>query len=78
MLHEASDAGVRPLSSGASFLYAFLTRSDFLSNGAFTQRYCSVRQSNLRSLAMLDLLYIVLGLAVFAAFAFGIRSAERL
>jgi len=27
---------------------------------------------------MLDLLYIVLGLAVFVAFAFGIRAAERL
>jgi len=27
---------------------------------------------------MLDLLYIVLGLAGFAAFAFGVRTAERL
>jgi hypothetical protein len=61
-----------------SFLYTFLTRSDPFSNGAFTQPYGSVQHSNLGSLAMLDLLYIVLGLAVFAAFTFGIRAAERL
>ena len=59
-------------------LYAFLTRSNPFSHGAFTQRYCSVQHSNLGSPAMLDLLYIVLCLAVFAAFAFGIRAAERL
>jgi hypothetical protein len=28
--------------------------------------------------SMLDLLYVSLGLAVFAAFAFGIRAADRL
>jgi hypothetical protein len=32
----------------------------------------------LKELSMLDLLYIFLGLAVFAAFAFGIRAADRL
>jgi hypothetical protein len=31
-----------------------------------------------QELSMLDLLYIFLGLVVFAAFAFGIRAAERL
>lgn len=68
----------RPLRAGACPLYAFLMRSGTLSNGAFTQPYGSVRHSNLGSLAMLDLLYVVLCLAVFVAFAFGVRAAERL
>jgi hypothetical protein len=62
----------------AGSLYAFLTQSGTISHGAFTQPYGSVRHSNQGSLAVLDLLYIVLGLAVFAAFAFGIRAADRL
>jgi hypothetical protein len=36
------------------------------------------RTATLGSLSMLDLLYIFLSLAVFAAFAVGIRAADRL
>jgi hypothetical protein len=34
--------------------------------------------THLKELSMLDLLYILIGLAVFVAFAIGIRAAERL
>ncbi|MBH0239066.1 hypothetical protein I5731_14655 [Methylobrevis sp. L22] len=67
-----------PERASAARLYAFLTRSGPLSNGAFTRAHGSVRHGNQRSLVMLDLFYLALGLAVFVAFAFATRFAERL
>lgn len=59
-------------------LYARLTRSGRLSYGAFTRARGTLRPSNIWSFVMLDLLYVLLGLAAFTAFVFGIRAAERL
>jgi hypothetical protein len=59
-------------------LYAPFTRFDLISNGAFTRACRRLPETGVRRPNMLDLIYVALGLAVFAIFALGVRAAERM
>jgi hypothetical protein len=53
-------------------------RFGLIPNGAFTRLGSRVPDIVIRRHTMLDLIYLALGLAVFTAFAFGVRAAERM
>jgi hypothetical protein len=53
-------------------------RFGLIPNGAFTRPSSRVPDIVIRRHTMLDLIYLALGLAVFAAFALGVRAAERM
>jgi hypothetical protein len=53
-------------------------RFGLIPNGAFTPLGSRMPEFVIRRHTMLDLIYLALGLAVFAAFAFGVRVAERM
>jgi hypothetical protein len=53
-------------------------RFGLIPNGAFARPGSRVPDIVIRSHAMLDLIYLTLSLAVFAAFAFGVRAVERM
>jgi hypothetical protein len=59
-------------------LYVVLTRLDRITNGFLTGPCGRLNEIVLGRPAMLDLIYLALGLAGFAAFALGVRAAGRM
>jgi hypothetical protein len=62
----------------AALVYAVFTRFVLIPNGAFTRPSSRVPDIVIRRHTMLDLIYLALSLAVFAAFAIAVRAAERM
>lgn len=74
----AGHAPARGSAGDAASPYATLTPHPLITNGALTLPRAKKPDVTFRRNLMLDLLYIALGLAGFAAFALIVRAAERM